>query len=197
VAIAMLQALVEGFGTSADGTSPPRRSRGRTPLPVVLVVLWAFAAGAWFVTIGVRTAVGYVTGNEPGEEHLLRAVANTEQGLTLRVVSVKLTDHFTRVEVASRNGTGNTITLPLFKNCVFQGRDGTTLEAESFKSRWNDYLAPGSFQRGTITFNGHLPRSVRRATLSFATVFKQGFDGPDSIQVPGIRITKNPRTTTE
>lgn len=80
------------------------------------------------------------------------------------------------------------MSLPLSGFCSLVGDDRTTLEADSFKSQWSETLAPGSSQRGTITFNGHLPDSVTGASLNFSTVFPQGFEGPDSITVPGIRL---------
>jgi hypothetical protein len=210
VGVAMLTALVQAYGSAGrsapepDVRSPDRRpgdavpyrrygpaKRRGTPLPVALVVaVLVIGVGGYAVTQGVRYAVGYVTGNEPGTERLLEPASASAGGLTLTVESVKHTAHFTRVRIAARNDSEVPLTLPLFKNCllVSDSGDGTTLEAEPFKSRWSEQLAPGSLQRGTITFDGHLPDTARRASFSFITIFAFGPGGPRSIKVSEIRL---------
>jgi hypothetical protein len=195
VLVAMVTALVEAYSSGPPeppaGREPgvrPGRRRGAS-LPVVLVVAVAvLGIGGWAVTQGVRYAVGYVTGNESGTERLREGVSGTAGGLTLTVRSVEQTRHFTRVEVRARNDSGVTVTMPLFKNCFFVGGGGRTLEAESFKSRWPDTIAPGAPQTGTITFDGHLPDEARRASLKFATLFFQGPAPQGGIEVSGIRL---------
>ena len=107
-------------------------------------------------------------------------------GLTLTVESVTYTAHFTQVGVAARNQAGTSLSLPLYENCVFTGSDGTTLQADPFRSRWSETLAPGSFQSGTIIFPGHLPDSVLQASLSFPQIFALG---GGSITVRPINLT--------
>ena len=209
VGVAMLTALVQAYGSGRAappgpqtrypeqwpaGGEPYRRygppERRGTPLPVALLIaVLVIGVGGWGVTQGVRYAVGYVTGNEPGTERLLEPAGASADGLTLTVESVEQTAHFTRVQIAARNESQSPLTLPLFKNCllVSESGDGTALEAEPFKSRWSDQVAPGSLQRGTVTFGGHLPDSVARASFSFSTIFAFG-SGPRSIKVSGIRL---------
>ena len=107
--------------------------------------------------------------------------------LTLTVVKVENTSHFTRVELTARNNTStDPIVLPLFGNCVFTAADGTTLEADPFRSQWSESIAPGAFQRGTITFKDHLPDAATRASLSFTHV--GGTFKITTISVAGIRL---------
>jgi hypothetical protein len=142
--------------------------------------------GGWGVAQGVRYVVGYITGNEPGTERLIKPVSASAGGLTITVESVKHTAHFTRVRLAARNNTRTALSLPLFGNSVLVGEDGSTLEADPFRSRWSVTMAPGSLQRGAVTFNGHHPSdAVTRASLSFAQIFGPG---GGSITVRGIRL---------
>ena len=109
-------------------------------------------------------------------------------GVRTTVESVEQTRDFTRVHIVVQNNLGNTITLPLFSNATLSDAAGTTLEADQFRSTWSQTIAPGQTRRGTIVFGGHLPNAETTAALSFATVFKQGFDGPNSIVVPGLLL---------
>jgi hypothetical protein len=88
--------------------------------------------------------------------------------------------------VAARNDTDTTVSLPLYGYCVFTGSDGTTLQADPFRSHWSDTLPPGILQRGTIVFSGHLPPSVLQAALSFTQIFRLG---GGSITVHHINLT--------
>lgn len=58
--------------------------------------------------------------------------------------SVTYTAYFTRVGVAARNQTGAAVSLPLYGYCLLTGCDGTTLQADPFRSCWSDTLAPAS-----------------------------------------------------
>jgi hypothetical protein len=170
-----------------SSTRPRRRS-----VPVaILVVLLVCGVGALMITVGVRYAVGYVTGNESGDDRLIKPVAARAGSLTLLVDKIEYTSHFTRVDLVARNTGRSQVSLPLFGNCVFTGDDGTTLQADDFRSRWSTTVPPGGVQRGTVTFGGRLPDSVPRALLSFSTVFSA--DG-GSITVRNIllRSRQNP-----
>jgi hypothetical protein len=204
LAAAMLVALVQAFGSAEAPThdrpypepwpgQPSVRDAPRgTPLLVALVVAVAvIGLGGWAVMQGVRYGVGYVTGNEPGTERLRMQASGGVDGLTLTVESVEQTAHFTRVGLAARNTSPDTAILTVYKNTFLNGIDGTTLEGDGFRSRWSETVVPGSRQRGTITFKGHLPNSVRRAKFSFASVggpFFLRHQGP--VQVPDIRLRR-------
>jgi hypothetical protein len=200
---AMLTALIDAYSSSDRETrrqpvpvgidQPRLPERGGTPLPVViLVAMIVIGAGGLGLTLGVRYAVGYITGNESGVERLRRPASASVSGLSLTVQNVIYTDHFTTVGLQADNATGDTVVLPLFMNCLFRGADGTTLEADAFRSRWSEQVVPGSVQRGTITFSGHLPNSVLRASLSFATIYGSVIlgGGPTLITVEDIRLTR-------
>lgn len=215
VVAAMLTALVQAYGSaSGPGSQPePRDRAGRpddgdtyrrygrqdlrrgTPLPVALAIaILVMGGGGWALTQGVRYGVGYITGNEPGTERLSEQARKSVDGLTLTVESVKQTAHFTRVRLLARNTSDNlSMRLSLF-DCTFRGADATTLEADQFKSQWTEELSPGSLQRGTVTFGGHVPDSVRRAELTFPHIFSfpvggQALDrGPGFITVEKIKL---------
>jgi hypothetical protein len=197
---AVLVAVVTAFATAhvesrydEDTGTRRRPARGGMSVPAALVaVVLVIGLGGFGATWGIRYAVGYLSGNEPGTDRLVQQVTNQSEGLALTVTKFEETRHFTRLTVTVENGVGNSLSLPLFGNCLAVGGDGSTLEADSFKSDWSESVAPGVRQTGTITFSGHLPDGVRRARLVFSTVFEQGFDGPESIQVPGLRLS--PRT---
>jgi hypothetical protein len=166
-------------------TSRPRR---RSVPVAILVVLLVCGVGAVTITVGVRYVVGYVTGNEPGDDRLIQPATARAGSLTLLVDKIEYTSHFTRVDLVARNTGRSQVSLPLFGNCVFVGDDGTTLQADDFRSRWSITVPPGGVQRGTVTFGGLLPDSVPRASLSFSTVFSAG---GGSITVRNIRLRSN------
>lgn len=187
VVVAMVTALIQAVGAAASpilrpsprqGHLPPsqaqqlaRGRRARSLAGTLLVAFLVMGVGGWTATLGVRYVVGYVTGNEQGTDRLVRPVTARSNGVTLTVEKVVYTDHFTRVRLVARNETGSSLSLPLSGFCVFVGEDGTTLTADSFRSRWSTTLAPGTRQSGTVTFDDHLPDSVKRASLSFTQIF--------------------------
>jgi hypothetical protein len=170
---------------STGGRAPQRA--GRSGLAVGMVVLLVLGVGGFAATQGIRYVVDYTTGKETGTDRLVSQATKNAAGLTLTVVKVEYTSHFTRVELTVRNNTStNSITLPLFENCVFSAADGTTLRADSFRSQWSQTIPPGAFQRGTITFPDHLPDTATRASLSFSHIF--GTFDADAISVTGINL---------
>ncbi len=178
-------------GPVVPGAAADRAGTRSRPFPfVVSAILVAVFVGVLGLglTLGVRFAFGWVTGDEPGVDRLVAPTTQTEQGLTITVESLEQTRHFTRVTAVATNRVGNPIRLNLFGNVILQGRNGSTLEADSFRSDWVEELPPGATQRGVIVFSGHLPTEVRFARLSFSTVWEQGFDGPRSIAVTGLRL---------
>lgn len=173
------------------GPPPPMPARRRKGTPIgvaTLVVLLVIGGGGWALAQGVRYVTGYLTGNQTGVERLVEPVSVTDQGLTLTVDNVVHTAHFTRVGIVVTNGLTNTVTLPLFENASLSTGDGATLEADSFRSDFADTLPPGAVRRGTIVFVGQLPETPTTLSLAFATIFEQGFDGPESLTVSGIML---------
>ena len=194
VVVAMITALIQAYGSAPRAEPARSRTRPHTPyqarprrsLPVALIsVVLVIGLGGLAVTTGIRYAVGYATGNEPGTNRLVRAASVRTKGLALTVQSVTYTAHFTRVEVAARNYKATSVSLPLYDNCVLTSGEGTTLEADPFRSHWSDELVPGSLQRGVVVFDGRLAESERKASLSFAQIYD--LDG-GSITVRDLRL---------
>jgi hypothetical protein len=158
--------------TPAVRPKPGRAAR--SALIAILVVLVACGGGGFVVTAGVRYAVSWVTGREDGTDRLVEPVSGRAGALGVTVERVVYTAHFTRVDLVVRNEGSAAASLPLFGNCVFAGSDGTTLEADAFRSQWSETVPPGGTQRGTVTFGGKLPDGVVRASLSFSHVFGPG-----------------------
>jgi hypothetical protein len=152
---------------------PHRRNAALSALVAVLVVMVACGGGGFAITAGVRYATGWLTGSETGTDRLVQPASARAGALTLTVQRVVYTSHFTRVELLASNA-GDTVSLPLFGNCVLSGGDGTTLRADANRSDWSETLPAGGTQRGTVTFGGNLPDGVTRASLSFSHVFVLG-----------------------
>ncbi|MEV6417578.1 FHA domain-containing protein [Kribbella sp. NPDC051718] len=185
---AMVTALIEAASKEPAGsgtTSAPARRRGTPAAVAILVVLAVVGVGGFAAAAGVQYAAGYITGKESGEDRLVQMVTKSGSGLTATVEHVTYTSHFTRVEVTVRNTTQASLSLPLFGFCTFTGSDGTTLEVDAFRSQWTDIVPPGGFQRGTITFKGHLPDNLTTASLSFSQVFGPG---GRALTIPGIKL---------
>jgi hypothetical protein len=199
---ALTTALIQAYGSApppvpqpaggypGDVPHPDASQRRGLPLGLVLIIaLLVIGVGGFAVAEGVRYGIGYVTGNEPGTDRLRRPASESANGVKVTVESVTYTKHFTRVGIAVRNESESSLSLPVFGYCIFSGSDGTTLQADAFRSRWSETLPPGGLQRGTVTFKGHLPDSVRRAAFSFTQIFGPG---GGSITVKDIRL-KRPR----
>ncbi|MPZ00297.1 MAG: hypothetical protein GEU97_20395 [Actinophytocola sp.] len=154
----------------------------------ISVLVLVLGLGGLGVTFGVKYAVGWVTGNEEGVDRLAAVAQSQNSGLRLSVEGFEETRHFTRLTVTATNGVSHSLSLPLFRNCALRDERGSTIMADAFRSDWADSIPPGTTQRGIIVFPGHLPGGVKTAALSFATVFGQGFEGPDSITLGGIRL---------
>lgn len=159
---------------------------GPTAAGVLAVVVVVLVVGVG-VALGVRFAVGYLTGDETGTQVLVQPATGGTTGLSATVDGVEYTDHFTRVSLVATNGGGTSVSLPLFGYCVLSGSDGTTLQADPFRSDWAESLPPGGRQRGVVVFPGHLPDAVLEASLSFTTVF--GPDGGDAMTVGPLLLS--------
>jgi hypothetical protein len=183
---AVVAALIEKApAPSASPRSSPRSGgrraggpagRGPTAAGVLAVMLAVLVAGGG-AALGVRFVVGWITGDETGRQVLTQPATGGTSDLSATVDGVEYTDHFTRVSLMVTNGGSSSVSLPLFGFCVLSGSDGTTLEADAFRSDWADSLPPGVPQRGVVVFPGHLPDTVLEASLSFTTVFGPGGGG--------------------
>jgi len=162
--------------------------RSRPLIVTALVTLLLLGGGGWLLAAGASYAVGYFSGNEEGTQRLARQVVTEAEGVTVTILGVQGTAHFTRVEIHVRNGTSNSMSLPLFHNAILTGPDGTTFDADAFRSSWQPEIPPGGQRKGTINFESQLPDTGGTVSLSFVTVFIQGFDGPRSITVPDIPL---------
>jgi hypothetical protein len=154
---------------------------------IVVLAIAVLVFGTGWITHAARFVTGYVTGDEHGSERLSSPATQRANGLTLTVVSVIRTRHLIRAGVIGRNDSEATLTMHLGSLCQLAGDHGKTLTADSYRSDWSDDLAPRSLQHGTLVFEGHLPRSVSRASLSFTSIY----GGPDSITVPSIRLRRS------
>ncbi|WP_461855551.1 FHA domain-containing protein [Arthrobacter sp. C152] len=187
-AAARQQPAGPGHGPRGEPQAGPR-AEPRRPLAVtVLLTLLLLGGGGWLVTAGASYAVGYFSGNESGVQRLESQVVAEAQGVRVTILGVQSTAHFTRAEILVNNGTTSTITLPLFQNAMLTGPDGTTYDADSFRSNWQPQIPPGGQRKGTLNFESQLPEEATTVSLSFATVFVQGFDGPRTLTVPDIRL---------
>jgi FHA domain len=170
---------------AGETRQPPARGRGVPAAVAALAVLLVIGVGGYGATVGIRYAVGWVTGNEQqvGRERLAAPAPSASSGrVSATVTSVVDTAHYTRVRLTVTNGERQPATLTLFHNCVLTG-GGVTLQADDFKSDWTSEVPPDSTQQGTVTFSGHLPDGAVTAQLSFLNVFVFGRFGVDDTLV--------------
>jgi hypothetical protein len=190
-AVIAIPALMTGAEEVTKGESAPagapRATRQVSSGPRIMLFLVIALVVGLAATAGIRYGVNYVTGKESGTDRLTSQVTKSASGLTLTVVKVEDTRHFTRVELTVRNTTrSTTIDLPVFGYSVLSAADGTTLRGDPSRSQWTQSVPAGAFQRGTITFPGHLPSGATKATFSFSQIF--GPLGAGGISVTGIRL---------
>lgn len=164
--IALVVAMVLAL---ADAALPKDHRPGRLNVPVlvaVAVVLVGVGVGGFALTAGAEYAGGYLTGNETGEDRLIKPVTKPGTGVTMTVENVTYTSHFTRVEVKLINTAKEAITVPI-DGTTFTAADGTALRADPGRSAWPSRIAAGGTEHGTLTFKGHLPDSATAAVLTF------------------------------
>ncbi len=164
--IALVVAMVLAL---ADAALPKDHRPGRLNVPVlvaVAVVLVGVGVGGFALTAGAEYAGGYLTGNETGEDRLIKPVTKPGTGVTMTVENVTYTSHFTRVEVKLINTAKEAITVPI-DGTTFTAADGTALRADPGRSAWPSRIAAGGTEHGTLTFKGHLPDSATTAVLTF------------------------------
>jgi hypothetical protein len=159
--VAMVLALL-------DAAAPKDHRPGRLDVSILIaiaVVLVGVGVGGFALTAGTEYVGGYLTGNESGEDRLVKPVAKTSGAITVTVENVTYTSHFTRVEVMLANGAKEPITIPI-EGAAFTAADGTALHADTHRSNWPSKVATGGTAHGTITFKGKLPDAADAAVLT-------------------------------
>ncbi|MFI5695772.1 FHA domain-containing protein [Kribbella sp. NPDC051586] len=160
--VAMVLALL-------DAAAPKDHRPGRFDVSILIaiaVVLGGVGVGGFVVSAGTKYVAGYLTGNESGEDRLVKPVAKPSAAVTVTVENVTYTSHFTRVEVMLANGAKEPVTIPI-DGTTFTAADGTTLHVDTGRSSWPRRVAAGGTEHGAITFKGHLPDSTDAAVLTF------------------------------
>ncbi|MFC6155268.1 FHA domain-containing protein [Kribbella jiaozuonensis] len=159
--VAMVLALL-------DAAAPKDHPPGRFDVSILIaiaVVLVGVGVGGFALTAGTQYVGGYLTGNESGEDRLVKPVAKPSSAVTITVENVTYTSHFTRVEVMLANGAKEPVTIPI-AGATFTAADGTALRADTRRSNWPSKVAAGGTEHGTITFKGKLPDSADAAVLT-------------------------------
>ncbi|MDX2973308.1 hypothetical protein [Kribbella solani] len=133
------------------------------------------------MSAGVEYVAGYMSGNESGEDRLVKPVSRTSSGITVTVENVTYTSHFTRVEVRLKNAAKQAVTIPI-DGTALTAAGGAGLRADSGRSSWPGKVAASGTEHGTITFKGKLPDSATSAVLTFKS-------GNTTFSVPGIAVT--------
>ncbi|MFB6719325.1 FHA domain-containing protein [Kribbella sp. NPDC056345] len=152
-----------------DAVSPTEREPGRLDVSVIVAigaVLLGVGVGGFAVTSGAEYAAGYLSGNESGEDRLIKPVGKTTAGLTITIDNVTNTSHFTRIRVTVNNKGKDSVSLPLDGNATFTSAEGNSIRADASRSNWPDQFAAGQSEQGTIVFKGHLPQGQKTAILT-------------------------------
>ena len=90
-----------------------------------------------------------------------------------------------RVDATVTNGTGDSLSVPLFGNVAAVDEAGRAYEADAFNSDWVDSIGSGQSVGGTIEFEGLYEVGPGTLTITFAELY--GFDAPDGgVVVPGV-----------
>jgi hypothetical protein len=158
--VAMVLALL-------DAAAPKDHRPGRLDVSILIaiaVVLVGVGVGGFALTAGTEYVGGYLTGNESGEDRLVKPVAKTSGAITVTVENVTYTSHFTRVEVMLANGAKEPITIPI-EGAAFTAADGTALHADTHRSNWPSKVATG----GTSHRSSPPGPSARNVTIRLTT----------------------------
>lgn len=90
-----------------------------------------------------------------------------------------------RIDATVTNGTGDSLSVPLFGNVTAVDEAGRAYEADPFNSDWVDTISSGQSVGGTIEFDGLYEVGPGTLTLTFAELY--GFDAPSGgVVVPGV-----------
>jgi hypothetical protein len=154
----------------------------------LVVTLIVIGGGGLLVSGAARYGMAWFTGNEHGPNRLVSPVTSRVGGLSLTVSRIEQTPHFTRVTVIVRNRSTALVSMPIDGgNCELIAGDGTTREAQAFRSEWNESLSQGAVRTGVVIFGGHLPANAVRARIAFAHLFG-GDATPETIVVPHLKL---------
>ena len=181
-AIALVVAMIVAL---LDAAAPTNRAPGRLDVSIIIaivVVLLGVGVGGFALTAGAQYVGGYLTGNESGEDRLIKPVAKPAGSLTVTVENVTYTSHFTRVEVKLTNAGKQPVSLPLTNTATIAGEDGSALRADTSRSQWPGSIPNGGSDHGTITFKGHLPDATTSATLTLKS-------GDAGVAVAGLTLS--------
>src|SRR6185295_10910506 len=97
--------------------------------------------------------------------------------------------HFTRVTVQVENNSPTAVTMPIDGgNCELIAGDGTSRDAQPFRSEWNESLSVGATRSGVVVFGGHLPANANRARIAFDHLFGGTDDAPQKIVVANLQL---------
>ncbi len=152
-----------------DAVSPTEREPSRLDVSVIVAigaVLLGVGVGGFAITSGAEYAAGYLSGNESGEDRLIKPVGKTTAGLTITIDNVTNTSHFTRIRVTVNNKGKDSVSLPLDGNATFTSAEGNSIRADDSRSNWPEQFAAGQSEQGTIVFKGHLPKGQKTAILT-------------------------------
>ncbi|MFF1821574.1 FHA domain-containing protein [Kribbella sp. NPDC058245] len=151
-----------------DAVSPTERAPSRLDVSVIVAigaVLVGVGVGGFAITAGAEYTAGYLSGNENGEDRLIKPVGKTADGLTITVDNVTNTSHFTRIRITITNKGTDSVSLPLDDNAIFTSAEGNSIRADDSRSDWPKQFPAGQVEKGTIIFKGHLPQGQKTATL--------------------------------
>jgi hypothetical protein len=179
-AIALVAAMIVALMDAASSTPRAPSRLDVSIIIAILAVLIGVGVGGFALTAGAKYVGGYLTGNESGQDRLIKPVAKAGGGLTVTVENVTYTGHFTRVEVKLVNAGKESMNVPL--DATLAGAEGEALRADASRSDWPGSIPASGTEHGTITFKGHLPESASTANLTLKS-------GGTTLTVPGLALS--------
>ena len=169
----------------------PRRRGGAGLILGVVVLLGLCAGGGYAVTTGVTWAADKLSKiaeppwvsktRDRGVERLARQVSNSAGPLTITVLSVRVNDQVTMIDIKAKNTGSDTLTLPIFARTQLTVTDAT-LKADPAAGDSSIVVPPADEVFGNVVFDGVIAPGAADITLSF-TQIHGGFDSPRSISV--------------
>lgn len=172
-----------GFSRPGQPRPGSRTSGVITALVVVTVLGAAIYGGSWLFR--------YVTGSQSGVERLAEPGPTATAGdLRMTVTSVEDTEDFIKITVQAVNSAAFPVTIPVANsNCSLINANGGTLTPYTLASFGDSTLvvpANGIAVQRELTFKGQ-PKG-ETLTLTFSTLFWQGFNEPTTISITDILL---------